>query len=381
MRGAMLSESTAMKNGVDLAVAEVGGVAAGYCLEVINLDDSSPQTGRWDGAVEAENANRAVADPAAIAYIGTYNSGAAKVSMPINNRAHLAQISPATTYPGLTKKRGGARGEPEIYRPMGFVNFFRVPPADDIQGAVGARWAHRLGHRKAYVLNDGEPYGQYVANAFEMAARAAGLEVVANEAIDSRASDHAAVLGRVGRAGADLVFFGGLGETGGPAIIRQMRDLGLVAPRAKLMGADGLYEDEVLTRAGCEAALATEMRFTLGSVPLERLKGTGARLYQAYRRTYGKDPTGFALHAADAARIAIEGINRAAAEIETGASVTARRDAVRKAIAGIRNFAGIHGPSGFDENGDTTLTTMSGFRVAKASTALGCGFQFETLIE
>src|SRR5215471_21858517 len=80
MQGAMLPEGTGMKNGVDLAVSEVGGVVAGYCLEVINLDDASPQTGKWDEAAEAENARKAVADPRAIVYIGPYNSGAAMIS-------------------------------------------------------------------------------------------------------------------------------------------------------------------------------------------------------------------------------------------------------------------------------------------------------------
>src|SRR5207249_12041811 len=92
MQGAMLPEGTGMKNGVELAVAEVNGVVAGHCIELVNLDDASPQTGKWDGAVEAEHANKAVADPLAILYFGTYNSGAAKVSIPINNRAHMAQI-------------------------------------------------------------------------------------------------------------------------------------------------------------------------------------------------------------------------------------------------------------------------------------------------
>ena len=36
-------------------------------------------------------------------YIGTMNSGAAKVSIPILNQANLVMISPANTYPGLTK--------------------------------------------------------------------------------------------------------------------------------------------------------------------------------------------------------------------------------------------------------------------------------------
>src|SRR5437867_13408397 len=66
MKGAMLPEGTGMKNGVDLAVSEVNGLVAGFCLEVVNLDDASPQTGKWDGAVEAEDANKAVGDPLAL---------------------------------------------------------------------------------------------------------------------------------------------------------------------------------------------------------------------------------------------------------------------------------------------------------------------------
>ena len=116
MQGAMLPEGTGMKNGVDLAVAEAGGTAAGFCLEVVNLDDASPQTGKWDGAVEAENANKAVGDPLAIVYIGTYNSGAAKVSIPITNRAHMAQVTPATPTPASPRSAAPPR-EPEIYRP------------------------------------------------------------------------------------------------------------------------------------------------------------------------------------------------------------------------------------------------------------------------
>src|SRR5262249_13713818 len=140
MQGAMIPEGTGMKNGVNLAVEQNKGVAGDFCIKVVNLDDSSPQTGKWDGAVEAENANKAISDPDAMVYIGTYITGAAKVSKASTQRAHMAMVSPANTYPGLSKKEGAAPGEPEIYRPLGIVNYFRVPPTDDIQGAVGARW-------------------------------------------------------------------------------------------------------------------------------------------------------------------------------------------------------------------------------------------------
>src|SRR5260370_7422758 len=74
MQGAMLPEGTGMKNGVDLAVSEAHGAVAGYCLEVVNLDDASPQTGKWDGAVEAENATKTTAHPPPTSYIAPSTS-------------------------------------------------------------------------------------------------------------------------------------------------------------------------------------------------------------------------------------------------------------------------------------------------------------------
>ena len=56
-----------------------------------------------------------------LVYVGTYNSGASKISMPILNRANLLMISPANTWPGLTKPGHWDPGEPEIYRPTGKV--------------------------------------------------------------------------------------------------------------------------------------------------------------------------------------------------------------------------------------------------------------------
>ena len=70
MQGAMIPEGTAMKRAVDLAIEHAGGMVAGYKIEVVNLDDASPVTGSWDGTVEAENAQKAIADADAMVYIG-----------------------------------------------------------------------------------------------------------------------------------------------------------------------------------------------------------------------------------------------------------------------------------------------------------------------
>src|SRR4026209_1751249 len=306
MQGAMLPEGTGMKKGVHLAVADAGGAVAGFCLEVVNLDDASPQTGKWDGAVEAENANKAVGDPLAIVYIGTYNSGAAKVSIPITNRAHMAQVTPANTYPGLTKKRGAAPGEPEIYRPGGYVNYFRPIPADDIQGAAAAKWAQNLGVMKVYILNDQELYGKGIADVFEATAKKIGLRVVANEGIDWKQPDQKPVLTKIRASGADLVYLGGVIETGAQVIIRQMKEVGLVAPRTRVMRPDRLLAAELLKGATCEAALATDMRITFAGLPFEKTRGVGAKTYETYKTKYGKEPTSYTNNTADAKPVIID---------------------------------------------------------------------------
>ena len=372
LQGAMLPEGTGMKNGVALAVDQNKGEAGGYCLEVVTLDDASPQTGKWDGAVEAENANKAISDPDAMVYIGTYNSGAAKVSMTITQRAHMAQITPANTYPGLTKKRGAAPGEPEIYRPLGIVSYFRVPPADDIQGSVGARWAKKLGHKKVYILNDQELYGKGIADVFEAEAKKIGLTVVANEGIDYKQPDQKPILTKIRASGADLVYMGAVVETGAQTIIRQMKDLGMVSPKVSFMGPDGLYEEELLKAATCNAAMGVNMHITFASLPFDHLVGKGGEVYKAYKDRYKIEPTSYALYSWEAASVAIDGIKRAGVK---------DREKIRAAIAGTKDFNGLNGKWSFDANGDTTLDVMSGFKVVKAEGPIGCKFQFVEVLK
>ena len=348
----------------------------------MNLDDASPQTGKWDGAVEAENANKAVGDPLAIVYIGTYNSGAAKVSIPITNRAHMAQVTPANTYPGLTKKRGAAPGRAGDLPARRVRQLLPPIPADDIQGAVAAKWAKRLGAKKVYILNDQELYGKGIADVFEATAKKIGLPVVANEGIDWKQPDQKPVLTKIRASGADLVYLGGVIETGAQVVIRQMKEVGLVAPRTRFMGPDGLLEEELLKGATCDAALATDMRITFAGLPFEKMRGIGAKTYETYKAKYGKEPTSYALYAAEGTprdhRRASSGPPRRSTRPRT--SPTSARP-LRKAIASTKNFEGINGKWSFDENGDVDYDTMSGFKAVKADGPIGCKFQFETILE
>lgn len=380
-------EAIGMKNGVELAVAEAGGAVAGYCLEVVTLDGDSPETTRWDPLIEAKNAYTAVGDPLAIVYIGPVSSAATTISMPITNRASMAQVGPSATYAGLTRRGAGtADGEPWVYRPLGLVNFFRLVIPADVQAEAAVRWAQRLGVKQVFILHDGETYGRGIAAAFEVGARKIGLTILANEAIDWRQPDHKPLLTRIRASGADLVFLGNRGDSGAPAIIRQMSEVGLGAPRVRVMGPGQLLNDAVLKDATCEAALATDMRVTFGGLPPEKLKGIGLKTYEDYTRKFGKAPAGFDLYAVEAGRVAIDGIRRAADELGRANTLIERREAVRKAIAASRGFDGHIGRWSFDRNGDVDYesdeldNTISGFRVVKVDGPIGCAFQFDALL-
>src|SRR5277367_1666033 len=152
--GSATAQAQTMVNGIRMAIEEAGGRVGDFTIAYEDWDDASPERGQWDPAVEAANAQKAVKDPDIMAYIGTYNSGAAKIAMPILNEASLVMVSPANTYPGLTKTGMGEANEPAVYRASGKINFFRVVPDDDIQGEVAAQWAKELGEKSLFILHD-----------------------------------------------------------------------------------------------------------------------------------------------------------------------------------------------------------------------------------
>jgi branched-chain amino acid transport system substrate-binding protein len=353
MQGAMIPEGTAMKRAVDLAVEHAGSMVAGYKIEVVNLDDASPVTGSWDGTVEAENAQKAIADADGMVYVATYNSGAAKVSMPITNKAGMAQVTVANTYPGLTKP-GNAPGEPGIYRPTGKVNYFRAHPSDDIQGAAAAKLAQCLGFKRVFILDDRQLYGKGIADVFEKTAKELGLQVVGHEGVESVDIDFRALLTKVRAANADLVYGGFVIDSGGPQVIQQMKALGLFDTGGKFMGPDGLYSPALVEQA-TPAAVNNNVYVTFAGLPPDQLPTeVGKRFYTDFKAKYKEEPIGWAMYAYQATLVTLDAINRAAAK---------DRAKIMEALRNTQNFEGITGRFSFDDNGDTNRTDMGGFHV------------------
>jgi branched-chain amino acid transport system substrate-binding protein len=273
--------------------------------------------------------------------------------MPITNKAGLVQITPANTYPGLTKP-GFGQGEPGIYRPSGKVNYFRAFPADDIQGSSGAAWAKCLKFKKVYVLDDRQLYGKGIADVFEATARKLGMEIVGHDGVESTSVDFRALLTKVKASGADLVYGGFVIDSGGVQIIQQLRALGLFQRGTKFMGPDGLYNAGLIEQATAEA-VNDNVYVTFAALPPDKLPtDIGKRFYQDYKATYNSEPIGWAMYAYQAGALALDAIKRAG---------TKDRAAILEAVRQTKNFEGVTGTFNFDENGDTNRTDMVGWTV------------------
>lgn len=352
--GSANAQSTSISNGIRLALKEANYRSGAISLAYEDWDDASPARGNWDPAVEAANADKAIQNPSVVAYIGPYNSGAAKISMPKLNQAGLLMVSPAASWPGLTKPGLGEPNEPTIYRPSGKVTFFRVVPADDLQGDVGAQWAKDMSVTSAYVLHDGELYGKGVASIFKKGAEQRGINVLDFDKIDPKASNFRSLAIKIKQRKPDLVFFGGTTQTGAGQIVKDLRAAGV---GAKYMVPDGCYESAFIEAAGRDAVEGSTF-ITFGGVPASQLTGKGKKFYEAYKSTYGAEPEAYAAYGYEAAKVVLAAIDSA---------TTKDRPGVIAALALTKNFEGALGTWSFDAQGDTTLRTMSGNIVKNGS--------------
>ncbi|HTN77009.1 MAG TPA: branched-chain amino acid ABC transporter substrate-binding protein [Pirellulaceae bacterium] len=344
--GSARTQTDTMVNGVRMALEEVDYKIGDFTIEYRDWDDATAAAGTWTAEAESANADAAAKDPDVMVYIGTYNSGAAKISMPILNVAGLLMISPANTWPGLTKPGVGDFGEPEIYRPTGKVNFTRVVPADDLQGSRAAEWAKELGAKKVYILDDNEVYGRGIATIFHDRCDQIGVEVLGHESIDVKAQEFKSLMTSIKSLGPDLIYFGGTTQSKGGQIAKDMVAAGL---DAKIMGPDGCYESVFISSAGAENVNG-RCYVTFGGLPPERLE----KFNRDYKARFGHTPEGYAVYGYECGRVAIEAIRKAGKK---------DRQAIVDAALGLKDFEGALGKWSFDKNGDISLDMVSGFEV------------------
>jgi len=345
--GSARAQTNTIVNGIKLALEEVDYQVGDFKIDYRDRDDATAAAGQWTPEAETANADFAIKDPDVMVYIGTYNSGAAKISMPLLNRAGLLMISPANTWPGLTKPGLGDDGEPEIYRPTGKVTYTRVVPADDLQGTLAADWAKDMGVKSVYILDDNEVYGRGIATLFDEHCGEIGLKVLGKDSIDSKSQEYKSLMTSIKALQPDLIYFGGTTQTNAGQIAKDLVAAGLTA---KLMVPDGCMEEAFIESAGADN-LNDRCFITFGGLPPEELKGAGAEFVDRYTKKYGAAPEAYAVYGYECGKVALEAIRSAGKK---------DRAAIVQACLAIKDFEGALGKWSFDANGDTTMKILSG---------------------
>lgn len=353
LQGTSKGQSTAVINGEKLALKQFGSKVGKYKLKYESLDDSTAQNpGTADEGQTAQNARKAVQDTSTIFYLGEFNSGGTKVSLPILNKAGIPQISPSNTAVGLTTNEAGADpGEPKKYYPATTRTYARVVPKDTIQGAALATVMKEDGCKSVHLFNDKTTYGAGLAKNVIGSAKAQGIKLEGNDGTDKNASNYRSLAAKIK---ADC--FVGSGVTG-ENYVQAFKDVAAANQTIKLYGPDGVAEEAFTNpkKGGIPASVGKRTKFTvatLGVKEFKKRKNTKAeQFFTAFGKTYGgKQPDPYAIYGYETMSLAIDTLKA------VGAKANDRKAVVDQMINKTKGRSSVLGTYDIDKNGDTSLT-------------------------
>jgi branched-chain amino acid transport system substrate-binding protein len=324
MTGGNATFGAQIKQGSDQAVEDInkaGGILGQKLVVEYGDDRADPKEG-------VSVANKFVGDGVKFV-IGHFNSGVTIPASEVYQENGILEISPSATNPKVTER--------------GMWNIFRVCGRDDQQGGVaGAIIAQKFKGKKIAFVHDKTTYGQGLAEEARKALNAKGMKEVFFEGVNKDDKDFTALVSKLKAVNPDLVYWGGLQDTGG-LILRQMRDQGLKAP---LMGGDGIADDEFASIAG-PGAEGTLMTFS----PDPRTNPKNKAIIDLFRKKRGFEPQAYTLY------------SYAALQIIKQAAEAAKSPDPKKIAAVMHSgkvFNTVLGNVSFDAKGDVTGYIVDG---------------------
>jgi branched-chain amino acid transport system substrate-binding protein len=319
LSGGQAALGEGIKLGAQLAVEKFKGPLEkmGYKVELVPFDDQAkPDVG-------VANAKNIIADKDILAVIGHLNSGVAIPSSEVYKEVDVAMISPANTNPIVTDR--------------GYPNVNRVCGRDDVQGLVGAEFAHAtLKIKSAYIIHDKTQYGQSIAEYFKADSEKKGAKVLGFEGTEEK-SNFDPIITPIKAKNPSLIYFGGIYDQAAP-FFKQAREKGI---KAKFMGPDGMDSSD-LTKIAGKAVVG--MYYTSAAGPASALP-KAKTFVEDFKKKFGKNPEPYAAEAYDATHIALLAIEQVAK------SGKLSREDVSAAVRKVK-LAGITGDISFDSKGD-----------------------------
>jgi branched-chain amino acid transport system substrate-binding protein len=357
LQGPDRARSRDMVNAIKLALREAGGKVGPFTITYVSLDAAQPGARTWSGDKVLDNARQAVRDLNAIAYIGDRDSAATALSVPLTNEGHVLQVSPSSTYDGLTRA-SRRQGEPDRFYPSGERTFGRVVPRDQVQASALIGYMKTQGVRSVALLADRQIYGGGIADAVEQAAERQDIRVQPLGRIDALKDDLSGPARKVAETNADAFLFAGTTDTGAAGIFEAVA---AAAPDMRLFGpaavADHAFADAL------PAAVQRRMHVTTSALPPRLLPASARAFRDRFRATFGHAPAPEALQAYEAANAVLHSI-RAAGEKGNN------RRAVTDAFFSIRDRESVLGRYSIDRFGDTSLSRYAGNRLSDSEFVL-----------
>jgi branched-chain amino acid transport system substrate-binding protein len=345
-------------NGARLALDRVSSRIGRYQISLNVLNDAALPRGQWDPGQTSTNAHTAAANPTTIGYIGELNSGASAVSIPVLNRAGIAQISPASTAVGLTSSGTGASpGEPQKYYPTGVRTFARIVPSDAVQAAAQVKLQLGTGCTRTYVLDDGEVDGLDTATSFEDVAKSTGLHVVGMGSFPTGATDYTSLVTGIASTGADCVLISAITD---PSSVLVTRQIAAKLPDAQIFGVAGMAASSFTDPAKGGIPLGLDRRVTLTVATLDpsAYPPVGRAFLGDYARRFG-DPEPYAIYGYEAMSLMLGAIRSATG----GGRENALRSRVVKAIFATHDRHSVLGTYSITRHGDTTIRRYGAYRI------------------
>jgi len=309
-QGASADATKSQINAINIYLDQVNHKAGNFTVKLKNYDDSTAAKGAWDDAKCSSNASDHVANADEVAVMGTYNSGCAKLEVPVLNQdpnGPMLMVSDANTNPGLTKTWDP--GEPDKFYPTGKRSYARVITTDDYQGAAAADFAAQdLKVKRCFVLNDNQTYGQGVAQAFIDRAKKNGIKILANKAWDAKQPSYAAIFQNAKSQNPDCVYLGGIYDNNGGQVVKDKVSVLGDNTKVKMIGPDGFTGYPDLDKQ--PESQGMYMTFAgLTTTQLVQGGGPAAQLIQTYRTKYGGDPaSNYALYAVAAMQVILAAV-------------------------------------------------------------------------
>lgn len=322
----------AVEAGARLALADADGRAGGLKIRLRTLSSTEPGGQVWKPEVVNANADRAVQDPQAIAYLGELGFGGSAVSLPVTNAGRMLQVSPSDGLTSLTRiPPGRPRSDPVRLRPEGERNFVRLTPSDLLLTEVMLELMRERGTERLAVIFDQEVYGRELAAQIVARARRDGPEVVKDEEYRGKVDEIPDIVDRIATSRPGAVVIAGVA---GPGTGRMLAELDTRMPGIPVYATSGMLERDPRIPIP-DAPLSVEALSPM--LPARKLPATGREVIRRAGKLEGAEAARpEAVYGYEAMRLILDAVERGGRDRASVAAAALAMRARRSAIGAYR---------------------------------------------